>query len=156
MISQTIKKIAVVLIFLFTFISVDTYAAGVGKWTVQSGRPTVYVFTWTSDASGNVSYAAGVEKISIAGVLQGVEFVAAVAPDVPTDLYDVQLLSSSGDDILMTLGANVPILTTSTARRRTPRTTDQGSVLLRPGEIITPSITNAGNVKKGTIYLYVW
>lgn len=135
----------------------DSWAAATCDTTdvsqIYDSHFKVYKFAWTSHTDGTVS---GVGGRTIQGIVIGVDFVAGTGADIPTDLYDVQMLDSSGADILRGVGADVPISTTSSDRRRTPTTDASGPVLLRPGEIVTPSISNAGNGKKGFIYLYVW
>jgi len=117
---------------------------------------TVCTFNWTSSATtGAVTEVGG---IAITGELLGINFKSNPAA-VPTDLYDVQMLNANGENILSdgttNVGADVPSAITSAAQRRSVPNKDARTKYLN-NEIVTPSIANAGNSKKGIIELFIW
>ena len=101
-----------------------------------------YSIAWTSDAAGAVS---GIDVPVMAGTLMRAATVPAAAGDAPTDNYDVVVTDAYGVDLLAAAGAN------------RSATVSQG---LSPGVAmvrgnIQPTISNAGNAKKGTLSLVV-
>lgn len=118
---------------------------------------SVYEFAWTSNASGVVT---GVGSRIVDGLILGVKFHSDPAA-IPTTGYDVTLLTDGGQDVLMVsgvtgLGANIASAITDIATQfRKPTNVDGGPVLIF-NSTLTPSITNAGDGKKGKIYLHVW
>ncbi len=140
--------------------------AGTATWTKDDSSPhgyygfTVWKCNWVSNSSGAVSAGIGVDSQKITGILLGVNFISD--PDaIPTDAYDVQLLNAAGQNILYdsststNLGANVPSAITSQLQKRTPSNVD-GYYITLYQETITPSITNAGDTRKGTIEVIVY
>ena len=104
--------------------------------------------TWTSDsATGAVS---GTTTNAFTGQIIGFICVPATGGDAPTTLYDVVINNEDGRDILHGVGADRPVPLTDSGRIHP-------SLLLGScvGTTLTFSITNAGNSKQGTIYLYI-
>lgn len=131
--------------------------AAAGTLTVTRGtsNPTdrapvrSIIFTWTSDASGNVSGQALYPLTSVAG-LNGVVREAVTIPNgggtAPSDNYDATILDENGRDILAGLGADRD---TATVERVTPATALDGAHL-------DFRIANAGASKGGKLILYLW
>jgi hypothetical protein len=139
----------------------ESQAAGSATWTEKNmGRFMVYRCSWTSDASGNVSAGAGVAGITISGYLTGVNF-KSVSGSVPSNLYDAEMLTADGQNVLydaaseVNVGADIPSALTANGQRRTPYNKD-GHFKQLYMEVVTPSITNAGNARSGIIELIVW
>lgn len=109
------------------------------------------VWTWTSDASGNVS---GTDTESLAGeILRVVTNPGATAP---SDDYDLTITDADGVDLLVGVGANrdtanseqtVPIIETLVAAN------PHGSGVFFDGPL-SLAISNAGNAKQGVVTLY--
>lgn len=123
-------------------------------------RYTVYRFAWASDTSGDVSAGSGVVGHLVSGTIIGVNF-KSVSTAVPTDLYDVQLLTTSGENVLYddssgaNAGADIPSAISASGQRRTPLDAD-GNYKKLHNEFLTPSITGAGANKSGVVELVVW
>jgi len=110
------------------------------------------VWTWTSDASGNVS---GTDTGRITGeILRVVTNPGATAP---TDNYDVVITDADGVDVLGGTGADrdttsseqfVPVIQTVVGSNTYGSTVFVDSVL-------SLSITNAGNAKQGVVTMYL-
>lgn len=100
-----------------------------------------YKVDWVSAVDGSATGDLG-------NVYNGVLYNAVFVPsttDVPTDQYDVTITDDFGLDILATGGAN----RSATNKERVTPTAIQyhGNLTL--------NVTNAGNTKAGSIYLYV-
>jgi len=99
---------------------------------------------WTSDASGNVS------GNSSAEVYDGRVIYAATVPDAsaaPTDQYDVVVNDDNGLDVCDGALAN-----RSASNTEYVNEADLGAVAKSK---LTPVVSNAGNAKQGTIYLWI-
>lgn len=106
---------------------------------------TKYVIVWTSDASGAVNASPFDVK---RGKLLQAKFLPGTSGLQPTDQYDVTLADADGVDVLQSAGANL--------------SNANGSIAIssaRPLELeagaLTPTVSNAGNAKSGSIILYV-
>jgi hypothetical protein len=111
---------------------------------------TEITFTWVSHTDGTVS---GVGASNpLLGIISGVWFYPDSGATQPTDAYDVTLLDEYGRDVLYGVGANVSQDQNNSGNYRVPMNADGMSVILR-GNVLTPSITNAGSGKGGTIIL---
>jgi hypothetical protein len=140
--------------------------AGTATWTKDDNSPhgeygfTIWRCAWTSSSGGAVSAGNGVNSQKISGILLGVNFISD-GTDTPTDAYDVEMLNAAGQNILYdsvagaNVGANIPSAVTSQLQKRTPYNAD-GYFITLYQEIITPSITNAGNAKKGIVEIIVY
>lgn len=104
-------------------------------------------FEWTSDASGDVTEVGTLNGIT--GVIIGVK-LDPDPTDQPTDLYDVTILNDGGADVLMGVGGNAPQARNVGTNYRSPFNQD-GHLVSLYNESLTPAISNAGNVKKGTV-----
>lgn len=99
---------------------------------------------WTSDASGDVS------GHTSSQVYDGRVIYAATIPDpthAPTTLYDIVVNDDQGVDICD--GALIDRSATDAEYINEPAL---GAVAYSK---LTPIVENAGNAKKGTIYLYI-
>lgn len=100
---------------------------------------------WTSDdATGAVS---GSTSHYYNGRIIGVCTVPGTVGDAPTDNYDIAVTDADGVDIA--LGA--------LANRDTANTeyVSEASMAGVAYSLLTVAVTNAGNSKKGTLYLYI-
>ena len=113
----------------------------------RPGEINVVTVAWTSAADGTYS-----ESFDIAGTITG--FETDPGATAPTDNYDIVLNSAGGTDLLMGGGANrdtanteyfVPLATGSDGGTKMP---------VSCAGTATLSITNAGNAKTGTVYIY--
>ncbi len=113
-------------------------------------HPTVkkIKFAWTSSAGG----AADSTTTNVySGSVDRVVFVPGSAGDQPTDLYDVVINDSDSIDILEGSGAN---LTNASTVHITPVTTNKIQSLICE-TTLTLGVTNAGDTKKGEVYVYL-
>jgi len=100
-------------------------------------------FAWTSSAGG------AADATTVAGFSGAIERLVTVpdGTDVPTDNYDVVVNDEDGNDVLMAAGQN-----------RSSTVTQQvlaSSLGVVANDKLTLGVTNAGNAKKGTVYLYL-
>lgn len=100
---------------------------------------------WVSDASGNVTLQSTANKYD--GEVLLLTTVPAGGGSAPTDNYDITLLDENGADVLCGAGQN-----RDTANTETVAKSSLGAVA---GSALTPNISNAGNAKGGTIYVYI-
>lgn len=100
-------------------------------------------FVWTSDAAGAASGTTdGVYSGSVERLVTVPDGVAA-----PTDLYDIVVNDEDDTDVLMGAGAN-----------RATATTQQvlaSSLGIVANDKLSLAVSNAGNAKQGTVYLYI-
>jgi hypothetical protein len=135
--------------------------AGTATWTKDDNSPhgeygfTIWRCAWTANSSGEVSAGAGVNSQIITGILLAVNFISD-GTDTPTTAYDVEMRTSSGQNVLYdsvasaNTGANIASAVDSPAQQKTPLNA-QGFFRTLYMESITPYITNAGDSKKGII-----
>lgn len=99
------------------------------------------VIAWVADASGNVNG-------NLTGVVSGMLRRATFAPGTPapTTLYDAVLLDDTGYDVLAGAGANITV-SGSTPINITP------AVPVAILSTLELQISNAGNIKQGTLTL---
>jgi len=107
---------------------------------------------WTSNSAGAAS-----GTVNLSGFLLRVTFVPGSGSDQPTNGYDVTLTDAGGIDILSGLGAN---LSNTTANDTVPTVdtsdgTTTATTMRALADTCTLSVTNAGDTKSGTIYLYL-
>lgn len=103
---------------------------------------TRYAVAWTSDASGNVS---GNSFDVKGGRLYQARFLPGSGAGQPTDLYDLTLLDADGIDYLDAAGANLSNVNASVA----------ANTRYMPPSTLTPTISNAGISKSGTLVLLI-
>lgn len=116
-----------------------------------------YSVAWTSDASGNVS---GIEFDMIVGTIISVEFVPGTGGNVPSSLYDVDLLdhenvSMFDDGSSTSIGSN---LSATDASHKVPLVGLVGVTIYRRwhhGGPVQLLVANAGNAKKGTVNIFI-
>lgn len=106
------------------------------------GEVVRHTFAWTSDASGNVSYAG---QAIASGRLIAVRIVPGASASQPSDQYDVELRDDDGIDLLGGEGANQSNSTGSVFSFDPPLFQDH-----RMGIVVS----NAGNAKSGTVEVY--
>jgi hypothetical protein len=123
-------------------------AGSITTTTSKVGGFTKYSLAWTSDASGNVTSNSVPVKT---GELLQVSFIPGSGGTQPSDLYDMTIADANGVDILAGGGANLSNATATTVAG--PISTYLRRYLEEGN--ITPSISNAGNAKTGTIVLLV-
>lgn len=100
---------------------------------------------WTSDASGNVS---GNTFSVRTGDLVAIAFRPSTGSTVPTDLYDITLVDSTGVDWLSGAGANLSATTAS-------RFAFYPKLFHDAVQRFDLVVANAGNAKRGTVMLWV-
>jgi hypothetical protein len=121
-------------------ITVTTSEAGSGL--------TKYSVAWLSNASGAVTE----NSFNVrAGELVQVEYVPDAGGTQPTDAYDMTLLNANSLDVLGGGGAN---LSNATRTQAVPAVSTYFRRTLEAGAL-TPTISNAGNAKGGTLILLV-
>jgi hypothetical protein len=123
-------------------------AGSITTTTSRLGAYTKYSLAWLSDASGNVS----ANSVSVkTGELIQVTFIPGTGGTQPSDAYDMTIADVNGVDVLGGGGANLSQTTITTVA--CPISTyfrrhfEEGT--------LTPSISNAGNAKTGTIVILV-
>jgi len=105
-------------------------------------------FTWQSGDAGDDD--AGAAAATSTAVFTGDIIGLATVPDAvaaPTDDYDVAITDSRGLDVLLGAGAN-----RDTADTEYVAGTSLGAVVASK---LSLAVTNAGNVKKGNVYLWI-
>lgn len=109
----------------------------------------ILIFPWTSSSGGAVTEVGSLTGIT--GVIFGVYFDPD-GTDQPTALYDVTIINDDGFDVLMGLGADLAQAASDSGNKRTPLTVD-GQLVTLYNETLTPAISNAGDAKKGIVYI---
>lgn len=102
------------------------------------------VVAWTSDAAGDATG-------STSGVFNGRVLAVVTDPDgtdAPTALYDVTMTDEDSVDVLNGTGAD----RSATAIEQV---TDEASLGVVANDALTFTVSNAGNAKKGKLYLYI-
>ena len=120
--------------------------------TVTFGSVRKTIFTWTSDASGDVS---GGTKALISGQILRV-VTNPDGTDVPSDNYDVVLNDEDGDDVAEGLLANRDTANVEAVAIATEQTVGSTTGLLPVAihGLIDCVVSNAGNAKKGVVNVY--
>jgi hypothetical protein len=106
-------------------------------------------FSWTSGtaaAPAQDGAATGATTYSYAGQILRAVTVPAVAPDVPTDDYDITLTDGNGIDVAVGLLLNRDDTNTEWV------TSGMGAVA---GDILTINVSAAGSAKKGTLHVFI-
>lgn len=113
----------------------------------------VLKFTWTSDASGDVSSTTEYAQ-SVTGTLIGFKCEPS-STSAPTDDYDVEVNDGEGVDILNADGTDMPQSTTSSENYRTPVDFQNDAPISIVDEKLTLVVDNAGNATSGVVELYI-
>jgi len=103
----------------------------------------VETIQWTSNGSGSATVYGNID-----GILGRVIIVPS-ATAAPTDLYDIVIYDESGWDILYGIGVDC----SASAKEEINKGTSGFDVPHVSG-LITVQVTNAGDTKSGTIYLF--
>ena len=101
------------------------------------------VWSWTSDASGDVTIASAEDY-------DGKLLVLETNPDggaAPADNYDIVVNDIDGHDVLLGAGANRDTLNTESVA--------ESSLGAVAGSVLTLVVSNAGNAKQGVVTLFV-
>ena len=109
----------------------------------KTGTVKLVTWTWTSDASGDASEATAV---AVDGDVIGLVTVPS-SGSAPTDDYDIVINDANSVDVLAGAGAN-----RDTANTEYVQGTSLGWVA---NSLLTLVVSNAGNTKAGTVYLYI-
>jgi len=104
-------------------------------------------FDWTAGTGADAGLATKTTENFFSGEIIRLVTVPAAAPDAPDDNYDVVINDEDGTDTLMGAGAN-----RDTANTEQVLASSLGCVA---NDKLSLSITNAGDTKKGTVYLYL-
>jgi hypothetical protein len=110
----------------------------------RSGRFRKITWAWTCTAGGSAIKGT---PHTATGKLVRLVTVPAAAGDAPTDNYDVTILDQDGTDVLMGAGANRDTADTEQVA--------QASLGIVVNDTLELNVANAGNAKKGTVYLYL-
>lgn len=103
-------------------------------------------FVWVSDSA--TGEASGATTYTTVGVPMRFTTVPNGGGTAPTALYDLTLVDDDGNDILNGLGAD-----RSATATESKLNTD--GLLFVASSVLTLNVSNAGNSKGGTAYLYV-
>lgn len=145
------RKILSVVLLLAVAFSLPLMAAGTVVVTkteypgLRSSNVVRYAIAWTCTAGGAVSANA---FSTVKGKMLSYKFVPGTAADQPTDLYDVTLNDSDAVDLLGGGGANLSNATSKLTVLTTP-------VYLDGTQTLDLVVANAGNAKKGTVYIWI-
>lgn len=123
-------------------------AAGSATLTEISHKPIKKIkIAWTSDASGNVNGGAALSTKVYSGKIIAVQTVPSGGGTAPTTLYDLVLNDADGFDVLLGAGANRSATVTESVADAS-----LGAVVESTLELV---VSNAGNAKQGTVYIFV-
>ena len=101
-------------------------------------------FAWTSAADGTAS---GQTTNVYTGEIIRLVTVPGTGGDVPTDNYDITVNDEDNTDVLMGAGANRDNVNTEQVLA--------SSLGCVANDKLTLNVSNAGDTKKGTVYLYI-
>lgn len=119
--------------------------AGTVTFTEELAGPVKKVkAVWVSSSGGAAD---GTTSNTYNGTFVRLVTVPAAAGSAPTDNYDVVVNDDDGTDVLMGAGAN-----RDTANTEQVLGTSLGAVA---NDRLTLAVTNAGDTKGGTVYLYL-
>ena len=111
------------------------------------GQVKKIAFSWISGTVGEAGTAAGTTLKTYNGVIERLVTIPGVAPNVPTDLYDITIDDEDKTDVLMGAGKD-----RSNANIEQVGRADLGVVA---NDKLTLKVADAGVAKKGTVYLYI-
>lgn len=101
------------------------------------------IWNWTSTAGGAADL---VTTEAYSGRVIGANFVPGAAGDQPTDQYDVTITDEDDQDVLLGTGAD---------RSNAAADPVQGDLGCVANDKLTLNVSNAGNAKSGTAYLFI-
>lgn len=104
-------------------------------------------FDWTAGTGGDAGLATKTTEQVYSGEVLRLVTVPGAAPDAPTDNYDVVVNDEDSTDILMGAGADRDTATTQQVLA--------SSLGVVANDKLTLSVSNAGDSKKGKVYLYI-
>ena len=104
---------------------------------------SLITFAWTSASTGAAD---DTTDTSINAEILAVVLVPGTSTNAPSDLYDVTLKDSAGVDLLLGQGADLSNADTIVLK---------SNLLPVPGNPLILGVTNAGDTKKGTVYVYL-
>ncbi len=123
--------------------------AGSSTWTQNRiGKIQETTIAWTADSGGTVSSPGNVSTTDLPDRINGILHQVLFEHAGVTTAYDVTITDKNGTDILAGGGGN---LATAADVIILPTEADQFPV---SNTLLNLNITNAGNVKTGTIHLY--
>lgn len=123
-------------------------AAGSATLTEITHKPIKKIkFAWTCDASGNVSGGAALSTKIYNGKIIAFQTIPAGGGNAPTDNYDIVLNDADGVDVLLGAGQN-----RDTANTESVADASLGAVVESTLELV---VSNAGNAKQGTAYVFI-
>jgi len=109
------------------------------------------IFTWVSDATGDAS---GTTTAPISGLAYRAVFKPAIGSSSPSNNYDVVLNDSYGVDVLQGKGANLSNTIATDVGVILTDGTDGNTVPVAVDDLLTLTVSNAGNAKGGVVVLY--
>jgi len=107
-------------------------------------------FDWTADSDGDCS---GKSTATFSGCIKRVVIIPDDT-DTPTDQYDVVINDDDGIDVLAGAGADCPGGTNAATLHLTPVTTKKVETLICNTKL-TLQVSNAGDSKKGKVYVFI-
>ena len=146
------RLVITLMVIIFTLMAAEIWAAG--SCTTDSDYShgvRIYIWTWTSDASGDVNTLGTTDDIIISGFIIQARFVPGTGV---TDLYDVYLKDANGFDYLHGCGVDQSDTKTDNGCLQVPKNAD-GNYSFIQRETLSITVSGAGNAKTGTVYLYV-
>lgn len=151
------KKLWIALLLL---LAIPGFAWAAGTCTVDYDRDsrtgtTTIVWSWTSDASGDVTGTDG--SICVTGTIAGIQMIPDDT-DTPTDAYDVTVITDVGSfDVLVGLGANMSENLDDSGNVFMPVDSDNSKPITLPANTcIHPVVDNAGSATSGIIKMVIF
>ena len=112
----------------------------------RTGYLNKITWTWTSTSAGAYSAAT---TYQYNGIINELVTVPAGGGDAPTTLYDITITDATSVDVLNGLGAD----RSATAQEAKHKSDGLGNV---KSSALTLNVTNAGDIKQGTVYLWIY
>ena len=107
-------------------------------------------FAWTSGTGAEGGTASGTTANAYSGEIIRMVTVPGAAGNQPTDQYDITITDQDSLDVLNSLGAN-----RSNASNEQVISDAVSSLGCVANDKLTINVTNAGDAKTGTAYLYI-
>jgi hypothetical protein len=142
------KPLVLFVAFLLFSISVNAVGTIAGFTATPVGQTVVrYEFTWTTDASGNVSANTATLQFK-PGYLRQIRFIPSGGGTQPTNNYDVTLVDGSGVDLLNGKGANL-------SNASGLYLTWLPGIYYDGVQTLDFVVANGGNAKSGTVVIWL-